>query len=80
MSTRTPKGLLLLLALAAIASTAAATAGASSRHNTAGPITIGISLSFSGDFSDPGKAAKRGYQLWQSVVNAHGGILGRQIR
>jgi branched-chain amino acid transport system substrate-binding protein len=80
VSTRTPKGLLLLLALAAIASTAAATAGASSRHNTAGPITIGISLSFSGDFSDPGKAAKRGYQLWQSVVNAHGGILGRQIR
>jgi len=47
---------------------------------TAGPIRIGISLSFSGDFSDAGKAAKRGYQLWQSVVNAHGGLLGRQVQ
>ncbi len=80
MTKRTSKGVLLLLALAAVASTAAATAGASSRHKTAGPITIGISLSFSGDFSDPGKAAKRGYLLWQSVVNAHGGILGRQVK
>ena len=30
----------------------------------AGPIKIGISLSLSGDFSDSGKAAKRGYELW----------------
>jgi branched-chain amino acid transport system substrate-binding protein len=80
VSQRTSKGVLFLLAVAAVATTAAATAGASSRHKTAGPITIGISLSFSGDFSDPGKAAKRGYQLWQSVVNAHGGLLGRQVQ
>ena len=80
MSTRTSKGVLLLLVIAAVATAAAATAGASSRQKTAGPITIGISLSFSGDFSDPGKAAKRGYQLWQSVVNAHGGLLGRQVQ
>ncbi len=80
MSQRTSKGVLLLLAVAAVATTAAATAGASSQRTTAGPIKIGISLSFSGDFSDPGKAAKRGYQLWQSVVNAHGGLLGRQVQ
>jgi branched-chain amino acid transport system substrate-binding protein len=80
VSTRTSKGVLLLLVIAAVATAAAATAGASSRQKTAGPITIGISLSFSGDFSDPGKAAKRGYQLWQSVVNAHGGLLGRQVQ
>jgi branched-chain amino acid transport system substrate-binding protein len=80
VSTRTSKGVLLLLVIAAVATAASATAGASSRQKTAGPITIGISLSFSGDFSDPGKAAKRGYQLWQSVVNAHGGLLGRQVQ
>ena len=77
---RTWKGVLLLFAVAIAAVAVSATAGASSRRAAAGPITIGISLSFSGDFSDPGKAAKRGYQLWQSVVNAHGGILGRQVK
>lgn len=77
---RTWKGVLLLFAVAIAAVAVSATAGASSRQKTAGPITIGISLSFSGDFSDPGKAAKRGYQLWQSVVNAHGGLLGRQVQ
>ena len=44
-----------------------------------GPIKIGISLSLSGDFSDPGKAVKRGYDLWAAYVNAHGGILGRKV-
>ena len=77
---RTRKGVLLLFAVAIAAVAVSATAGASSRRASAGPITIGISLSFSGDFSDPGKAAKRGYQLWQGVVNAHGGLLGRQVK
>jgi branched-chain amino acid transport system substrate-binding protein len=45
-----------------------------------GTITVGISLSLSGDFSDPGKAAMRGYQLWADVVNAHGGLLGRKVK
>jgi branched-chain amino acid transport system substrate-binding protein len=44
-----------------------------------GTVTIGISLSLSGDFSDSGKAAMRGYQLWASVVNAHGGLQGKQV-
>jgi branched-chain amino acid transport system substrate-binding protein len=44
------------------------------------PIVIGISLSLSGDFSDPGQAAKRGYQLWADTVNAKGGILGRKVQ
>ena len=80
MSQRTLKGVLLLLAIAAGATAVATTAGATSRRTGAGPIKIGISLSASGDFSDPGKAAKRGYLLWQSVVNAHGGLLGRQVQ
>ncbi len=41
---------------------------------------IGISLSFSGDFSDPGHAAELGYKLWADQVNAHGGILGRKVQ
>jgi len=44
------------------------------------PLVIGISLSLSGDFSDPGKAAMRGYQLWAQEVNKHGGVLGRQVK
>ncbi len=43
------------------------------------PLTIGISLSLTGDFADPGKAAQRGYELWASDVNKKGGILGRQV-
>jgi len=55
-------------------------ASVSARTTATGPIKIGISLSLSGDFSDPGKAVKRGYDLWVSYVNAHGGILGRQVQ
>jgi branched-chain amino acid transport system substrate-binding protein len=44
------------------------------------PLKIGISLSSTGDFSDPSAAAKRGYQLWADSVNAKGGILGRQVQ
>lgn len=44
------------------------------------PLTVGISLSLSGDFADPGVAAQRGYKLWADVVNAHGGVLGRKVR
>jgi branched-chain amino acid transport system substrate-binding protein len=43
------------------------------------PLTVGISLSLSGDFSDPGNAALRGYRLWAETVNAKGGILGRKV-
>jgi len=44
------------------------------------PILIGASLSLTGDFSSDGQAFQRGYQLWQSDVNSHGGILGRQVK
>src|SRR5947209_18285370 len=55
-------------------------AAGSAAAPSAAPIKIGISLSLSGDFSDPGKAVKRGYDLWASYVNSHGGILGRQVQ
>ena len=47
---------------------------------TPSTLTIGISLSLTGDFADPGKAAQRGYQLWANTVNAKGGVLGRKVQ
>jgi branched-chain amino acid transport system substrate-binding protein len=44
-----------------------------------GPLTIGISLPITGDFSQPGGEAKRGYQVWADMVNANGGLLGRKV-
>jgi branched-chain amino acid transport system substrate-binding protein len=43
------------------------------------PIVIGASLSLTGDFSTDGLAFQKGYELWASDVNAHGGVLGRQV-
>jgi branched-chain amino acid transport system substrate-binding protein len=54
-------------------------AGTSSSPSTSKPIVIGASLSLTGDFSADGQAFQHGYQLWASNVNAHGGLLGRQV-
>jgi branched-chain amino acid transport system substrate-binding protein len=45
-----------------------------------GPITIGTSLSLSGDFSADGQAFQKGYQLWVHDQNAKGGLLGHKIK
>jgi branched-chain amino acid transport system substrate-binding protein len=75
------KGALVAVVLAMVVAVAAITVGSSvAAPSAAGPIKIGTSLSLSGDFSDPGKAVKRGYLLWAAYVNAHGGILGRQVQ
>ena len=68
-----------LAATVVVAAALAAVAGHAEARSTAGPIKIGISLSLSGDFSDSGKAAERGYKLWAKTVNGTGGILGRQV-
>jgi branched-chain amino acid transport system substrate-binding protein len=80
--TRTPARRLAAALLTGAFAAAAVAASGSAAHarGSAGPIKIGISLSLSGDFSDSGKAAQRGYKLWQNVVNAHGGILGRKVQ
>ncbi|MET0134939.1 MAG: amino acid ABC transporter substrate-binding protein [Kibdelosporangium sp.] len=44
-----------------------------------GPVVIGTSLPLTGQFSQPGGEAKRGYEIWRDMVNADGGLLGRQI-
>lgn len=53
---------------------AAATAAASGE-----PIRIGISLPLTGDFSQPGGEAQKGYNAWVANINASGGLLGRQV-
>lgn len=44
------------------------------------PIVIGASLPLTGDFAQPGGAAKRGYEVWLEMANARGGILGRPVK
>ena len=43
------------------------------------PIKIGISLPITGNFSEPGTAAMRGYQIWAQMTNKSGGLLGRKV-
>jgi branched-chain amino acid transport system substrate-binding protein len=75
------------------ASVAVAACGLSSNNNTntllAGPtgqpITVGISLPLAGPqqaggFQPDGLACKKGYELWASDVNSHGGLLGRPVK
>jgi len=43
------------------------------------PITIGVSVSLTGDFSGDGKALVQGYDLWAQDENAKGGLLGHHV-
>ena len=54
--------------------------GSSSDQASSKPISIGASLPLTGDFSEPGKAAQQGYEVWQKMVNDQGGLLGRKVR
>jgi branched-chain amino acid transport system substrate-binding protein len=44
------------------------------------PIKIGASLPLTGDFSEPGVAARQGYEIWAKQVNDAGGLLGRPVQ
>ena len=81
-----------LTVTAAAALMAATAAGCSSSSTTGGsnggggggksdtPITIGTSLSLTGDFDTDGQAFEKGYKLWVSEVNKAGGIDGHQVK
>jgi branched-chain amino acid transport system substrate-binding protein len=44
------------------------------------PIKIGASLPLTGEFSEPGKAARQGYEVWEATVNEKGGLIdGRPV-
>ena len=67
-----------VLACGLVAACGSSSGGSGSK--TSAPILIGASLSLSGDFSTDGQAFERGYELWVSDVNKHGGLLGRQVK
>jgi branched-chain amino acid transport system substrate-binding protein len=70
-------GIASVVALMAIGM--AACGGTTTSAGNTTPIKIGISLSLSGDFSADGMFFEQGYKLWAKDVNAHGGLLGRQV-
>jgi branched-chain amino acid transport system substrate-binding protein len=57
---------------------AAPKGGGTDTANTT-PIKVGASLPLTGDFSEPGKDAKEGYEVWAKTVNDNGGLLGRPV-
>jgi len=64
----------------AACSSSGSSSGSSGNGSSKSPILIGTSLSLTGDFSADGQAFQRGYELWASQVNSHGGLLGRQVK
>ena len=54
--------------------------GSAGDDGNGAPLKIGASLPLTGEFSEPGKAAKQGYEVWASMVNDSGGLLGRQVK
>ncbi len=61
-------------------STGGSTGGSSGGGKSNTPITIGTSLSLTGDFDTDGQAFEKGYKLWVSEVNKAGGIDGHQVK
>jgi branched-chain amino acid transport system substrate-binding protein len=69
-----------VLAACSSGSSSSSAGASSSTSANKTPITIGASLSLTGDFSADGQAYQKGYELWAKDVNAAGGILGRQVK
>jgi branched-chain amino acid transport system substrate-binding protein len=65
----------LALGLLATACSSSGKSGSSSST-----VTVGISVSLSGDFSADGLATQQGYKTWAAYQNAHGGLMGKQIK
>src|SRR5947208_13940471 len=67
------------MVLAACSSSSSSSTGGGGTTTTKAPITIGTSLSQTGDFSVDGQAFERGYNLWVQNVNKSGGLLGHKV-
>jgi branched-chain amino acid transport system substrate-binding protein len=79
----TSAAVVLGVSMLAACTSSSTTSGTSPTSNSTGPITIGASLSLSpanGPFTADGLAFQKGYNLWAKDVNAHGGLLGRQVK
>jgi branched-chain amino acid transport system substrate-binding protein len=73
-------GVLAVAALVAAACSNSNDGGGGGGSNAGGgTIKIGASLPLTGDFSQPGGEAKRGYEIWQQLTNEGGGLLGKQV-
>lgn len=70
----------VLLLVAALTASACGTPPSKRGAESGKPIQIGISLPLTGDFSQPGSEARRGYEVWAAMVNAQGGLLGRKVK
>jgi branched-chain amino acid transport system substrate-binding protein len=70
----------LAVGLAVVGCGSSDSGGGTSSGDSKSPIKIGASLPLTGDFSEPGKAAKQGYQVWENMVNGQGGLLGRKVQ
>lgn len=78
-------GLVLALVAAALMAVALAACGSSgssssSSASTTGPITIGEMNSLTGDSAAPAKTLQQGFELEVGIINAAGGVNGRQIK
>ncbi|HEX3958943.1 MAG TPA: amino acid ABC transporter substrate-binding protein [Trebonia sp.] len=71
---------LVLSVLSAVVLAACSSGSSASSSPSGTPITIGASLSLTGDFSADGQAFQKGYELWAKDVNAKGGILGHPVK
>jgi branched-chain amino acid transport system substrate-binding protein len=69
-------GAAVLLAVAACGNKPSESAGSGDSKD---PIVVGISLPLTGDFSQPGGEARKGYEIWRDQINDAGGLLGRQV-
>ncbi|MEV4312088.1 amino acid ABC transporter substrate-binding protein [Actinocrispum sp. NPDC049592] len=76
---RQPTRRWLTALVACVALAASACSGGKNPGSATGPLVIGASLPLTGQFSQPGGEAKRGYEIWRDMVNAKGGLLGRQV-
>ena len=68
-----------LLILALVAAACGDDEGGGSGEATDEPIRIGASLPLTGDFAQPGNAAKQGYEIWEEMINEAGGLLDRDV-
>ncbi len=73
---------LVVAGIPLLAACGSSTSGGSGSGTSGGksPITIGISLSLSGDFAADGQAFLKGYKLWMHDQNAKGGLMGHPIQ
>jgi branched-chain amino acid transport system substrate-binding protein len=71
--------ILMVLALTVVACGDDDDGGGGGGGDSSEPIKIGTSLPLTGEFSEPGKAARQGYEVWVELTNEKGGLLGRDV-